>query len=259
MTEKYLYTRGFTNDYYLDQNLRRSDTDQRVILAELLRKVLQTSNNHDRAVRQSMNKEDYVIGDNQTWVITQNKTELLEWPKVDQTVTIETKVVDANRFFITRQFLVLAESGEILVKIYLQFTAIDFNTRKMVRLNLDGIKGMDLIEEKTVNFDKLKLSEEATELSRVDYPILPSDIDENQHVNNLVYFRWSYDLIPEKIHQNYRLKMIEMKYGSELRENDSVVIESYRSTGEIFQTDQLIINQTLNKESCYVRMTWEKE
>ncbi|MBS4462407.1 hypothetical protein JXA27_07525 [Aerococcaceae bacterium zg-B36] len=257
MTETYQYTKAFTQSYRLSDNLARQQNTNRVAIAEILKMALRTSNAHDAAVRQQLDEEDYVIKSHQTWVITNNQLELFEWPLVNQMIDIQTKIVEANRFFVVRSFEV-SHQGQLLIQIYMQFAAIDFETRKMARLQLSSIDSI-VNEQAPIVFSKFNIEAERSSDFEQKYEIQATDIDENQHVNNLVYFRWGYDALPDEFKQEYHLQKIELKYGSELLPEHQVVVKTYISVNNVVQTEQVIYNETLDKQACHIRMTWIKE
>jgi acyl-ACP thioesterase len=54
--------------------------------------------------------------------------------------------------------------------------------------------------------------------------IYKSDIDNNEHVNNIRYFHWLIESLPEEIVDNYYLKLINAKFLAEARYGEKVQI-----------------------------------
>lgn len=255
------YTKPYCNTYQLTEQDALYSGSKQADLTKVLTLVLTTSDAHDQAVKQTLSTDEYIINDNQTWVITQNWMVIHQWPDIGQKIKISTYVMEANRFFITRQFNV--EVGRVtLMTLFFQFAAIDFTTRKMVRLNYEALPELlDLNSEIKVNFSRLKVPENTQLLSEKDLEILPSDIDGNQHVNNLVYLRWAYNAIKELLSgSGHKLTTVEIKFGNEVLWGHKPTLLNYHSQqNEFVQTDQIVYNKTLDKEACHIRMTWKKE
>ena len=255
------YTKPYSNTYQLTEKDAQYPGSKQADLTKVLTLVLTTSDAHDQAVKQTLNADDYIINDQQTWVITQNRMVIHQWPEISQEIKISTYVIEANRFFITRKFVVEADDMELMT-LFFQFAAIDFTSRKMVRLNYETLPELlDLNAEIKVNFSRLKVPKIAQKVSEKDLDILPNDIDGNQHVNNLVYLRWAYNAIRERLSASgHELTIVEVKFGNEVLWGHEPKLLNYQSKpNEFVQTDQIIYNKTLDKEACHIRMTWKKE
>ncbi|MBF6978029.1 hypothetical protein IU403_02585 [Aerococcaceae bacterium zg-BR22] len=256
MTKTYQYIQPYTQSYYLSNDLVRQQETNKVALGDILHLVLQTSNLHDKALRQQFSTKAYMIQPHQTWIITNNKIEIFEWPQINQTIDIQTKIVDANRFFVIRAFEV-CHQGQLMMQIYTQFAAIDFETRKITRLNVSDIESV-LGKTNPIVFNKFKIEANRVVDDKQQFEIQSADIDENQHVNYLVYFRWAYDAITPVFKQTHLLNKIEMKYATELLPEHTVSVKTYFLENSVVQSDQVIYNETLDKEACHIRMTWTK-
>lgn len=255
------YTKVFTKSYQLEAQHRLSEGSNKADLSKVLSLVLQTSDEHDQAVKQTLNASEYIISEDQTWVITQNRMVIHQWPEINRTISISTHVMEANRFFITRQFVVEADDIELMT-LFFQFAAIDFTSRKMMRLNYETLPELlDLNAEIKVNFSRLKVPTTAKPLFEQELEILPTDIDSNQHVNNLVYFRWAYYALKDQmLADNQHLATVEIKFGNEVFPGQALMLLTYqKQQNEFVQTDQIVYNKTLDKEACHIRMTWKKE
>lgn len=224
-------------------------------LIQLMRYVINTSDAHDQTVRASISPEDYVISGNQTWVITQNCLLIDALPKTSE-FQIKTKVVAANRFFITRQF-VIEENEHPIMNVFTQFAAIDFDTRKMARLNLSVIEksGQDL-SQIVLPFTKLGVPSDIQPLGIKKIEIKDEDIDLNNHVNNLNYIKWGLSTLPDTF-INTHIKRIDIKYGSELLKDHEASIINFQFEDDDNILTQQIYNDSLDKESSLIRLEFK--
>lgn len=221
-------------------------------LNELLRLALITSYHHDKKIKTIL--KGTFLNPEESWVITQYNIRILTTFFEAKEMTITTQVTEANRFFVTRKFIVKMD-GVITHQILAQFAIINLTTRKMCRVPMQALQALDLIVPTTDKLTTPKPLTMSTRTIKEPKRIYPEDIDENLHVNNRVYLRWALSAVPQPIIAHHRLTEIQIKYGSELRAEDEVELTTHVHQGEIYQT---ITNLTLTKDACYVKMSWEQ-
>lgn len=138
----------------------------------------------------------------------------------------------------------------------------------MARVSVSSLEAIHAIDDSIAyEFNKLRVPETYHSTERTDRDIVAKDIDYNQHVNNEVYIRWSYEMLPQSYFAGYNARKIEVKYGSELRFDEEAEVVAYLPDESIIdeglgdesalQTYQTIRNKTKQKDACYVRITWE--
>ncbi|UUX35526.1 acyl-[acyl-carrier-protein] thioesterase [Fundicoccus culcitae] len=254
--EKYkTYNQSYliTDDYYLKEFGNLFD------IGKLIRHTLYVSGEHDKYLQREINVK--LIKQDQTWVITQYYIKQHQLPKLNDQIWVRTRVIDANRFFITRYFDVYTEQ-DLLYEVYTQYTVIDLNSRKMVRMNVDPLEHNQLIDtEFTAAFNRFVKPDSFDYYLTTEKVIHENDIDYNNHVNNLVYLNWAFSSLPEDLVKNYSIDTIEVKYGKELRRDNQVMIESFGSKQDDnhIETYQIIKDKDNGKDACYVRIQWQQE
>jgi len=87
------------------------------------------------------------------------------------------------------------------------------------------------------------------------YPVLPSDIDMNQHVNNTRYVQWALDCIPFDFQKQHSLCEISVNFLSEARMGENYFIESYQN--ELTFT-HLILSERENRKLAAVESRWKE-
>lgn len=221
-------------------------------LNELLRLALMTSYNHDKKIKTLL--KTALLQPEQSWVITQYNIQIVAPFFVAEQVKITTQVIEANRFFVTRQFTV-EMNNNITHRILAQFAVLDLSTRKMARVPMQELHDLNLIVPISAKLSAPKpLVDSKWEMTQTQ-TIQAKDIDENHHVNNRVYLRWAFAALPEQFVAQHRLTGVQIKYGSELRAEDAVEVRTNMNQNETYQT---ITNLTLTKDACYVKMSWEQ-
>lgn len=244
-------TYRITDDYFLSDNANIFD------IGKLIEHTLYLSGEHDQFLQQEVNVK--IISDEETWVITQYYIKQLQMPALNDQITVRTRVVDANRFFITRYFDIYNDE-QLLFEVFTQYTVINWQTRKMVRIDVEPLERMDLVDkELTIPFKRFVKPDEFESYLFSERDIHDSDIDENNHVNNLVYINWAFSSLPKDFITQHTIDTIEVKYGKELFKDNQVGIESYRLKPHLNQTEtyQIIKDKATDKDASYVRINWK--
>lgn len=252
-----VYTKQYdvTSDYFSS-----SLTDQ-IDLTQMLNIALETAGHHDRLINDHLPMP--LLSENQSWVITQSAIYLKQWPQMNDHLTVHTRVYEVNRFFVERYFEILCE-GVLLMEIISQYAVIDLQNRKMARINTKLLTDLAVVDESIkFSFDKIRVPKNYVLNITQKRQILPVDIDNNQHVNNTVYLRWCYEMLPKEILSHYELESVAVKYGSELLSDDEAQIElhtpeNFNLADEEFHTYQVVKNTSKGKDACYVRLSWRK-
>ena len=89
-------------------------------------------------------------------------------------------------------------------------------------------------EDKSVFEEKNlpKLKEPVSYISEIDYPILRSDIDINNHVHNLYYLDFAYEALPEHIYKAEECNNIEIMYKKQIKLGDKIVCKYSKENNE---------------------------
>lgn len=232
--------------YSIDEGV---DRDQ--LFSHFVRWGIQTSSKHDQYLRQQLNQE--FLEPNQSWVITQNQ--LCKEGSFDETseVTVTTRVTQANRFFIQR-FYEYFQHNKRIATMTTQFVAIDLQTRRLVRLNVMQQSLKEVIDpeyKKALPQLNAKSNEQIEDYFQ---PVIEdSDIDINNHVNNLIYLRWVLNHAQKAGLSLEAIQQIDIKYSQELMADDKVTID-VQQTENI--TEYFIYKQKDQPLAAYIQLTW---
>lgn len=229
---------------------------QQQILA-LLSNVLRTSVNHDLILRQDL--DQHLFDERHSiWVITQYHLQLFAFPQEDCPYSIDTRVVQLNNFFVARYFRVM-QDNQLCAEVHIQFVGIDFKERQVVRLDTEKFMEAELIDgENEYKYRKIKLPQGLEQGPGLAYAIKASDIDENQHVNNLVYIRWCLEAM-EHNGQDWRLPLtVNVKYGQEILPGSEIKLYSATNRQEDqIKTSFMIKNLTAGNEASRLEFKWD--
>lgn len=223
-------------------------------ILDLLKICLQTSARHDKQVREDNPDLPSPKTEKDAWVITQYQVNLDGLLQGGETLEVMTKVVDLNRFFVTRQFI-MTHQGKQVLEVRIQFALLDLETRKMKQINLVGF---DVEKKEAIRFKPFKNFEHPYEIY-FPLQIQEKDIDENRHVNNLVYIKWALDGLSQILDDISGIVSISVKYGSEVLPHHQVGVSLIQENENksIFQAK--IRNQSEQKDACKIQIEMRNE
>ncbi|MEA2067486.1 MAG: thioesterase [Thermotogota bacterium] len=159
---------------------------------------------------------------------------LLKWhiklngqqPIFGDTITARTWPHAMDRYYAYRKFD-LSFNNETIVKANSLWLLIDSKKKKPVRINSKLTNFYKLSgKEKPISFASDNINK-SNKYSHKEFIAIDSDIDTNQHVNNVVYIRWILDSLPELTYRNYSLNEVTISYKKEVLVNECVTVSSY--------------------------------
>lgn len=173
---------------------------------------------------------DLTIGDNilkeqdYGWMIRNWKIEIDEYPKIKDKILIKTWVSKVDKFFVNREFNIYRQD-KVIIRGTARWIFIDMKRKRPTRLKEEFIDRDYIIKDS--NFETFNRYIRDVEYDNLlDFRIRRTDIDNNEHVNNVVYFLWMIENIPKEIYNNKRLKKLEIEYKNEVKYPSEITSES---------------------------------
>lgn len=162
---------------------------------------------------------------NMTWVLASLKVKIMNFPKWTEHVNIETWPSGHNRLLGFRKFLVIDRNNEPLISATSEWLAIDLNSRKPININDFKIElpdhGIKALNEKLSRLNPKRFGD-GMEIFEVNVPY--SAIDENGHVNNAEYVKWSLDGLRKANLEIGSISALQISFISEVFENETCKI-----------------------------------
>jgi len=127
------------------------------------------------------------------WVLLSGAIDMIRYPKYKERIFIRTWVSKYTLVRGYRENLIFDEYGNLIGKAKGIWAFYDVMNRKPVPV-FEDIKtkwGINSEVSDEVEFDKIKIIE--NDLPWLEFNIYKSDIDNNNHVNNIRYFHWLTD------------------------------------------------------------------
>jgi len=195
-----------------------------------------------------------------TWVLSRLHLKMFSYPFWREEVSILTWPSDAYGKFATRDFEIFNSKNEIIGKATTSWMLLDLIKLRPITMpdfimNINRPQRERAIDDKFEKLPKLEKFEFQNK-----YNVRLSDLDINQHVNNVNYIEWAIETIPVEISQKYQLNQFEISFRAESKYGDSVVSRAQ----EFKNNDQKTFSHSLIKDNSQLelaiaRSSWAKK
>lgn len=148
-----------------------------------------------------------------TWVITKMRMEINRLPKVWETVTVETWPLEKGKITFDRDYVLMSENNEVLVRATSRWCLINEKTRTPVPKVM--VKHTQPNAFAVPQFDSAFLVVEPVENKGKQHNILYSDLDFNQHITNTKYFDIALDTLKKDEIEGLDIGAVQMNFVAE--------------------------------------------
>lgn len=199
-----------------------------------------------------------LIADNKAWVLTRMRYELHEMPAAFSNVTLHTWSRGCESVYALRDFELTDADGRCLCTATANWVVIDFETRKVCRLNdiMSHYDHHDRTATQVSKLEKLRLGSMDNAQQVLQMQVRESMLDHTQHVNNAEYLRWASDYWPRQdnpiaTHSPFNHTSIDVNFLAETRMAETVsVVRCHTENSTDFQI--------ANPRGISVVMRWSK-
>lgn len=165
---------------------------------------------------------DQLIDEQLFWVLARAKIECISLPSLGDEIRIETWPRGLDRIFALRDFLIYDQNDVLIAKATTSWLMIDGRTKKTVRNDilaqrLPPIDATPAIEEPCGKIEPVSDPELIQEV-RVSY----TDIDINQHLNNVRYIEYILNCFPADFYKNNTIRELQVNFLSESKFGDRI-------------------------------------
>lgn len=194
------------------------------------------------------------------WMLMRFRLRMHRYPRYGQTIRVVTYPTAVEKYFIYRDFQVLAEDGALLVDATSTWLVFSTEKRAMVPMP-DFIRSLDVptipttinpLPRLTLKPDFQTVPFEPTGSKEIEVGWL--SIDQNQHVNNVAYVAWLLEAMDNQLLQTRELAEIDLVYRTETHWGDHLQVQT---TNESPQTClHRIIHPETEKDVLLARSRW---
>ncbi|WP_338875469.1 acyl-ACP thioesterase domain-containing protein [Spirosoma sp. SC4-14] len=163
------------------------------------------------------------------WMLMRFRLQMHRYPRYGQTIRVITYPTFVEKYFIYRDFRVLADDDTLLTNASSIWLVFSIDKRTMVPLP-DFIRQLTVpttiapLPKLTTKPDYLITSFDQAPAREVD--VGWTSIDQNQHVNNVAYVQWLLESIDTNTLQTRELAEIDLVYRNETHWGDLLQIQS---------------------------------
>lgn len=229
------------------------DNKKRLTIAALIHYFQDMAILHSEKVGYTL---DYYEKTNQGFMILKWDINVYRWPVFNETINIVTRPYSFKKFLANRAFKVYDKDGKLIADGDTGWVFADTLTRRPIRVpeELHKAFGVDNDAQKLYrNLDDLQ----PLENGEYKYPVKVqnSDIDTNNHVNNVRYIEWALRSLPAEFLLEHQLTNAKVNYKKELQLGDEAEV----ITSIIIEEDGVYSRHSLiggGKEICHLQFTW---
>jgi medium-chain acyl-[acyl-carrier-protein] hydrolase len=190
------------------------------------------------------------------WVLTHLQIEATRWPEMQEPVTFETWPREIQKLFTTRDYLVKDKDGNVLIKGTSAWIIVDMNRKRPVR-PADRLAHVTFLPEKIslANFPDEIIIPESKSSYKKARPVVYSDLDINQHVNNTRYVEWIMDaLAPEA---TKKLSSLNIHFTREFKRNQTATLNITHPKNNNSEAYVSIDHSNSGKNGCVAYLKFE--
>lgn len=195
-----------------------------------------------------------------TWVLSRLNLKMKTYPFWREEISITTWPSDAYGKYATRDFEIFNSKNILIGQATTSWMLIDLTKMKPITMP-DFITSIKLPNRKRAINDKFsKLQKISNAQYQNKYNVRLSDLDINQHVNNVNYIEWAIETIPITIAQKYQLSQFEISFRAEGKYGDSIEsnAQAIRSDNEKYYLHSLVNSKT-DIELAIAKSKWTEK
>lgn len=223
--------------YYIEEHQLPSflcDSNDRMTIWGLAQMLQEVAQGHS-----SQSKVGYfeLMEQHKAWVLTKMYFQVHEMPYIGERIKLRTWARDYDGLYARRETELIGEDGSVKVAVSAYWVIINYDTRRVVRLNdimADFEHHPDIATDRET-ISKLKCPEmdESNIVSTIS--ISNSMIDHTSHVNNAEYIKWICDNLPgadTSVHDP--IKNLEIHFHSETHRGEMCKIYKKEESDNVF-------------------------
>lgn len=182
------------------------------------------------------------------WVLNRMKIEVFEYPKLHETVTVKTFPSGFDKFFFYRDLRLYNAENKIIAQATSTWLLVDVNQRKLAPVP-DFLKAK--VQEINIELGRLPIAKgKIPTIKAADFQSQVTvkwfDLDTNNHVNHIHYFKWILESLPNIVHEKQQVKSVDIILKTEATLNDTLTVQA------IDNQDDTYTHQILNEDGKVV-------
>lgn len=158
------------------------------------------------------------------WVLVRQKLKMYQWPQWHEVVSVQTWAKSPTAMYANREFeLFLGE--EKVGECSTTWVILDAETKRPKRID-NAEELYHVRNDYSLDFTAGKIRLPKEMISTNVYEARYSDLDMNQHVNNIKYSQWVLDSLPSQYLEQYTIREYEVNFSGETFLGDRIECSS---------------------------------
>lgn len=165
-----------------------------------------------------------LANDNLTWLLINWKLKVINRPKADEKIKLQTWIRSSNKLFVFRDFKMFDSDGNLCAVATSKWCLFNYALGKIAPMPTNIVETYNGQDESVFDVNDLpRLKEPAlTPINADTYKIRRFDLDLNNHVHNLNYLNYAYELLPMDIFEGDELNNVEIYYKKEIKYGETI-------------------------------------
>ncbi len=173
---------------------------------------------------------------NTAWILSRVHVIFHKLPKWRDQINIQSWHKGQKSLFYLRDFIVTNPEGEKLISSTTSWLVLNLETRRLVRNSAVADKLAESINEDVIEemAPKVQAPKDVEPVLAMEHKVVYSDLDVNQHVNNVMYTVWAMDAVGLEVTTQKPLKELKINFNNEIKPGDTVQIYKYEVAPDVF-------------------------
>jgi len=228
------------------------DIHNRLTIQALAQFLQESASNHAALLGFGV---EYLLGNNRTWVLSRLAIEIEDFIPLGETITIKTWPADTEKLFFIRDFEITNSKGSIIGSATSYWIFIDTEKGRPIHPSKKEIVFDYKNIERGFNRPLEKLPSAGESLPEKLFHVRYSDLDLNNHVNNIKYIEWGMEGIDPEYRKNNIPFLLEINFLAEAKYGDKVGLSMEKGSSDDFM-HYLFIEKN---EICRIKSGWRKQ
>ncbi len=213
----------------------------------LCRFLQETAGNHARNLGVPI---ESLQSQGMTWMLSRYHLKIHRSPRLWERIKVETWPSQGIGFYVVRDFNMFDAEDQRLASASSIWLIIEL-ARKTPRRIPDYIVDMQVKDRERALYDPFDTIWRPQEVQvEKRFAVRHSDIDANQHVNNVSYVEWAVETIPDTLWQSHEIRELEVSFRAEALAGDVVISQS----GQCEEAGQQVVTHRIIRESDHVEL-----
>jgi medium-chain acyl-[acyl-carrier-protein] hydrolase len=176
------------------------------------------------------------------WLLLSWKVKVIKYPLAEEEIEIKTWSRGYKGLHAMRGYEVYNNECELIVIADSNWVLYDLENQKPLKVLPEMEKVYGTIDRKPFEDDSVKIIMPSDYCTQVNYEVLRSDIDTNQHVNNVKYVELALDGLPDDVYKNKIIDNFEIVYKKQVFYKDKLKITCSKVSEDTY------INAVINQD-----------